>query len=33
MAELRISVDQLETMTPSSVWPFPSYGDLLFSVK
>ena len=33
MAELRISVDQLETMTPSSVRPFPSYGDLLFSVK
>ena len=33
MAELRISVDQLETMTPSSVWPCPSYGDLLFSVK
>jgi glutamine synthetase len=33
MQELRISVDQLETMTPSDVWPFPSYGDLLFSVK
>ena len=33
MQELRISVDQLETMTPSNVWPFPSYGDLLFSVK
>ena len=33
MRELRISVDQLETMTPSDVWPFPSYGDLLFSVK
>ena len=33
MAELRISVDQLETMTPADVWPFPSYGDLLFSVK
>ncbi len=33
MQELRISVDTLETMTPSSVWPFPSYGDLLFSVK
>jgi glutamine synthetase len=33
MKELRISVDQLETMTPSDVWPFPSYGDLLFSVK
>ncbi len=33
MQELRISVDQLETMTPADVWPFPSYGDLLFSVK
>ena len=33
MQELRISVDQLETTTPSDVWPFPSYGDLLFSVK
>ncbi len=33
MQELRISVDQLETMTPSEVWPFPSYGDLLFSVQ
>ena len=33
MQELRISVDQLEATTPSDVWPFPSYGDLLFSVK
>ena len=33
MQELRISVDTLETMTPSDVWPFPSYGELLFSVK
>ena len=33
MQELRISVDQLETMTPADVWPFPSYGDLLFSVQ
>ena len=33
MAELRITIDQLETMTPSDKWPVPSYGDLLFSVR
>ena len=33
MSELRITVDQLETMTPDDSWPFPSYGELLFSVK
>ena len=33
MAELRITIDQLETMTPSDNWPVPSYGDLLFSVR
>ena len=33
MSELRITVDQLETMTPEDSWPFPSYGELLFSVK
>mgnify|MGYP000729117528 CR=1 FL=1 len=33
MAELRITIDQLETMTPSDKWPIPSYGDLLFSVR
>lgn len=33
MQELRITVDQLETMTPDDSWPFPSYGELLFSVK
>ena len=33
MTELRITVDQLETMTPEDSWPFPSYGEMLYSVK
>lgn len=33
MNELRIGVDELETLTDSKIWPYPSYGDLLFSVK
>ena len=33
MSELRITIDQLETMTPVDAWPFPTYGELLFSVK
>lgn len=33
MAELRITIDQLETMMPSDKWPVPSYGELLFSVR
>ena len=33
MSEMRISADELETLTAKSYWPYPSYGDLLFSVK
>jgi len=33
MNELRTAADELETITPKEMWPFPSYGDLLFSVK
>ena len=33
MSELRITVDELETMVPAESWPYPSYGDMLFSVK
>ena len=33
MNELRVIVDELETMTGKDYWPFPSYGDLLFSVQ
>ena len=33
MAALRESVDEMETLTASSSWPYPSYGDILFSVR
>ena len=33
MDEIREIVDKLETMTGKEYWPFPSYGDLLFSVQ
>ena len=33
MNELRVVVDELETLTGKNYWPFPSYGDLLFSVQ
>lgn len=33
MNELRIVVDELETNTAARFWPYPSYGDILFSVK
>ncbi|MCQ2577998.1 MAG: glutamine synthetase III [Treponema sp.] len=33
MDELRAFADELETITPKDLWPFPSYGDILFSVK
>lgn len=33
MNELRISADELETFVCKEYWPYPSYGDLLFSVK
>ncbi len=33
MNELRIVVDELETHTSAKDWPYPSYGDILFSVK
>ena len=32
MNNLRATVDQMETMTAKDVWPYPSYGDILFSV-
>jgi len=32
MNEIRIAADTLETMTASKYWPFPTYGELLFSV-
>ncbi|MBR6452704.1 MAG: glutamine synthetase III [Lachnospiraceae bacterium] len=32
MKALRESCDTMEVYTPSDVWPFPTYGSLLFSV-
>ena len=33
MNELRLVADELETMTAEEYWPFPSYGEMLFSIK
>ncbi len=33
MAKLRAAADEMETLCPSESWCYPSYGDLLFSVK
>ena len=33
MNRLRTAVDELETIISSDCWPYPTYGDLLFSVK
>ena len=33
MGELRVACDSAETLTAKKYWPFPTYGDLLFSVK
>jgi glutamine synthetase len=32
MAELRIIVDELETLVSDKYWPLPTYGQMLFSV-
>ena len=33
MEALRAFADEMETMTAKEAWPYPSYGDLLFSVN
>jgi glutamine synthetase len=33
MSELRASADALETLTATSDWPYPTYGEMLFSVR
>ena len=33
MCELRLAADTAETLTAKSYWPYPSYADILFSVK
>ncbi len=32
MAELRRYADELETITPSEMWPMPTYSELLFNI-
>ena len=32
MSELRLIVDELETLTSKKVWPLPTYAEMLFSV-
>jgi len=33
MSELRLACDEAETLTAKKYWPFPTYGDMLFSVR
>ena len=33
MCELRVACDEAETLTAKKYWPYPTYGDLLFSVR
>ncbi len=33
MRALRASVDEMETMSSAEMWPYPSYGELLFGVR
>ena len=33
MCELRVAADEAETLTAKEFWPYPTYGDILFSVK
>ena len=33
MDELRQAVDSMEKLVPSTIWPYPTYGDILFGVK
>ena len=33
MADLRVVADEAETLTAEKVWPFPTYGELLFGVR
>ena len=33
MTALRAAADEAETLTADSAWPFPTYGDLMFSVR
>ena len=33
MGSLREIIDQLEVLVPSDIWPYPTYGEMLYSVK
>ncbi|MBQ7171327.1 MAG: glutamine synthetase type III, partial [Clostridia bacterium] len=33
MCELRVACDEAETVTAKDYWPFPTYADILFSVR
>lgn len=33
MSELRIYADEMETITSAKYWPYPTYGEMLFSVR
>ena len=33
MADVRAVADKAEALTSSEYWPFPTYGDLLFSIQ
>ena len=33
MDEARVVADQLEAMVGSKYWPYPTYGEMLFSIK
>ena len=33
MNELRLTIDELEGCTAEKYWPYPGYGEILFSVK
>ena len=33
MQELRAAADELEGLVAKEFWPYPTYGELLFSVR
>ena len=33
MEELRCAVDSMEKLVPAEIWPYPTYGNILFGVK
>ena len=33
MSSLREVIDDLEVVIPSDIWPYPTYGEMLYSIK